>query len=173
VLRSPSPRVSSQAECHQRHHFARDLARLEQAQHRLPQQQGHHREHEQTVGQCRERLDAAQAVGVARTRRAQRDACRNRGQPERQCVGNHVPGVPQQCQRTRPPARQRLDRGEAEGQHQRQRQVATCSVVVMVGPMSMPAMSVFMAVRMGMVVIVVVSRVVRRCHALRPLLWMT
>jgi hypothetical protein len=39
--------------------------------------------------------------------------------------------------------------------------------------MSMPAMSVFMAVRMGMVVIVVVSRVVRRCHALRPLLWMT
>jgi hypothetical protein len=70
-------------------------------------------------------------------RRALRQPRGEGGEGQRRAVGDHMPGIAEQCQRSRPEAGQRLDDGKGERQQQGPDQSWTGISVVMMRLRSM------------------------------------
>jgi hypothetical protein len=99
---------------------------------RLVADRRHDHQHGRGVEERREDLGPAEAVGMQARGRPARHPGRERAQPERGAVGEHVTGVGEQGERAGPPAAQRLEDGEANSQRGRgaQRRPGAMAMVV-------------------------------------------
>ena len=98
---------------------AGDRRRREQPGHRLDDDEHDEPQQRQRVDERRDHFGARVAVRRTARRRPCRDALGEQREPERRGVGQHVAGVRQERERSRPPSADRLDDREPAGQRER------------------------------------------------------
>ena len=115
-------------ERHGEHEAALHVGRVDQAAHRLEQdQQGEH-EQRHAVGLGGEDLDALEAVGHHALRRARGQADGHQRERDRGRIGEHVAGVREQRERAGHQSGDDLDEHEAEDQRERDGELAAVGV---------------------------------------------
>jgi hypothetical protein len=117
--------IHRHADCgHHRHRHALDRRRRGKALHGFPGNRPAGEQEQQGVGERRQDRRAAQAIGIARTRRAFRQHGRAPGQQQSQHVGQVVAGVGHQRRRVGDEAVDEFDRDEQRIDADRQRKGA-------------------------------------------------
>ncbi len=125
----------------------KDRLRRKQPLDRFEHDEGDQGELGERVDEAGQHLDAPVTVGAARVGEARREPGAEEGQQQRQRVDQHVPGIRQQRQRSRPQAADRLRDQHHGGQYEGEQQLALVPALGVIVHVSMG-----MDVRMGVVV---------------------